>query len=282
MRHDRRSSTTTSRPNAIEGSLDVIADACAEVGVRVVVRVRRHRPPRRRRRQARAGRERAVPARRRARAGRRARRVHAAPTTRSTRRPGSPPTSASACTSTSPKAPIDADAGARLAPLARRRLAARALRAPRPRRCPGTIAHNPRSNMNNAVGYARPARFAEPGRARHRRHRRRHARGVPPRLRPPARGRRRPPTPDDGVDVARRTAAQLVPEAARRPRDVDVRRRWSRGTSRSRPACAPLDVERRRRGRAATTARPDPGRRRRGPGQGAAEQAAAALVPTGC
>jgi cytosine/adenosine deaminase-related metal-dependent hydrolase len=25
---------------------------------------------------------------------------------------------------------------------------------------PGTIAHNPRSNMNNAVGYARPARFA--------------------------------------------------------------------------------------------------------------------------
>ena len=46
MRHDRRSSTTTSRPNAIEGSLDVIADACAEVGVRVVVRLRRHRPPR--------------------------------------------------------------------------------------------------------------------------------------------------------------------------------------------------------------------------------------------
>jgi hypothetical protein len=31
----RRSSTTTSRPTAIEGSLSVIADACAEVGVRV-------------------------------------------------------------------------------------------------------------------------------------------------------------------------------------------------------------------------------------------------------
>ena len=31
-------------PNAIEGSLTVIAEACAEVGVRVVVRLRRHRP----------------------------------------------------------------------------------------------------------------------------------------------------------------------------------------------------------------------------------------------
>jgi cytosine/adenosine deaminase-related metal-dependent hydrolase len=29
-------------------------------------------------------------------------------------------------------------------------------------RLPGTIAHNPRSNMNNAVGYARPTRFANP------------------------------------------------------------------------------------------------------------------------
>ena len=27
----------------------------------------------------------------------------------------------------------------------------------------GTIAHNPRSNMNNGVGYARPARFADAG-----------------------------------------------------------------------------------------------------------------------
>jgi hypothetical protein len=27
---------------------------------------------------------------------------------------------------------------------------------------PGTIAHNPRSNMNNAVGYARPARWSNP------------------------------------------------------------------------------------------------------------------------
>ena len=27
---------------------------------------------------------------------------------------------------------------------------------------PGTIVHNPRSNMNNGVGYARPTRFANP------------------------------------------------------------------------------------------------------------------------
>jgi hypothetical protein len=27
---------------------------------------------------------------------------------------------------------------------------------------PGTIAHNPRSNMNNSVGYARPTRFPNP------------------------------------------------------------------------------------------------------------------------
>ena len=89
------------------------------------------------------------------------------------------------------------------------------------RTLPGTIAHNPRSNMNNAVGYARPARFAEPGRARHRRHRRRHARGVPPRLRPAcarttstADARRR-------VDVARRPASGWCP----RPRDDRVT--WS-------------------------------------------------------
>ena len=36
-------------PTAIDGSLDVIAEACAEVGVRVRVRLRGHRPPRARR-----------------------------------------------------------------------------------------------------------------------------------------------------------------------------------------------------------------------------------------
>ena len=41
-------------PAAIDGSLDVIAEACAEVGVRVRVRLRGHRPPRARRRRGRA------------------------------------------------------------------------------------------------------------------------------------------------------------------------------------------------------------------------------------
>ena len=41
--------------------------------------------------------------------------------------------------------------------------------------CGATVAHNPRSNMNNPVGYPPLARSGRPaGRARHRRHRRRH------------------------------------------------------------------------------------------------------------
>ncbi|MET0578586.1 MAG: amidohydrolase family protein, partial [Ilumatobacteraceae bacterium] len=53
--------------------------------------------------------------------------------------------------------PEDAGAGARLATLARDDwLLAHCVGLDR--ELPGTIAHNPRSNMNNAVGYARPAR----------------------------------------------------------------------------------------------------------------------------
>lgn len=52
--------------------------------------------------------------------------------------------------------PDDADAGARLAPLANDKwLLVHAVHLDRD--LPGTIAHNPRSNMNNAVGYARPS-----------------------------------------------------------------------------------------------------------------------------
>lgn len=52
--------------------------------------------------------------------------------------------------------PDDADAGARLASLANHKwLLVHAVHLDRD--LPGTIAHNPRSNMNNAVGYARPA-----------------------------------------------------------------------------------------------------------------------------
>ena len=157
VRAPPRSSTTTSRPNAIEGSLDVIADACAEVGVRVVV-LRTASPiataptaPRR-----------------------------AWPRTSGSCAPAGAGWSASTPRFTLPDDTLDAAAGLaadlgvgrahprrrgrrstptpaqRLADARRRRLAARALRAPRPRRCPGTIAHNPRSNMNNAVGYAPP------------------------------------------------------------------------------------------------------------------------------
>jgi cytosine/adenosine deaminase-related metal-dependent hydrolase len=53
----------------------------------------------------------------------------------------------------------DAAAGERLADLARPDwLLAHCVHLDRP--LAGTVAHNPRSNMNNAVGYARPARFA--------------------------------------------------------------------------------------------------------------------------
>ena len=88
---------------------------------------------------------------------------------------------------------------------------------------PGTIAHNPRSNMNNAVGYAAPARRPNRGRARHRRHRRRHARGVPPRLRRPPR-RRRARLARHGVELAR-GGLPVRPRGARRPGDVELRPR---------------------------------------------------------
>ena len=54
--------------------------------------------------------------------------------------------------------PDDIDAGARLAPLSKDNwLIVHAVHLRNALR--GTIVHNPRSNMNNAVGYARPARF---------------------------------------------------------------------------------------------------------------------------
>ena len=149
-------------PAAIDGSLDVIAEACAEVGRAGGVRLRGHRPPRPRR----------------------------AP------RPGWPRTSGSsgpagrglvgahACLTLSDDT-LDAvvglardlgvgvhihvgedatDAGAadRLRPFAADDwLLAHCVHVDPP--LAGTIAHNPRSNMNNAVGYARPARFADAG-----------------------------------------------------------------------------------------------------------------------
>ncbi len=143
-------------PHAIEGSLDVIADACAEVGVRVVCAygvTDRHGADGARR--GLAENERFLRAGGRGLVG-----VHAAFT----------------CTDDTLAAaaglardlgvgvhihvaegPPDADAGARLERLAADDwLLVHCVGLDRD--LPGTIAHNPRSNMNNAVGYARPAR----------------------------------------------------------------------------------------------------------------------------
>jgi cytosine/adenosine deaminase-related metal-dependent hydrolase len=145
-------------PHAIDGSLDVIADACAEVGVRVVCAygvTDRHGADGARR--GLAENERFLRAGGRGMVG-----VHAAFT----------------CTADTLDAaaglardlgvgvhihvaegPPDADAGARLAELAADDwLLVHCVGLDRD--LPGTIAHNPRSNMNNGVGYARPARRA--------------------------------------------------------------------------------------------------------------------------
>jgi cytosine/adenosine deaminase-related metal-dependent hydrolase len=147
-------------PNAIEGSLDVIADACAEVGVRVVCAygvTDRHGPDGARRgldeneRFLRAG-------------GRGLVGIHAAFT----------------CTDETLEAaaglardlgvgvhvhvaegPEDHAAGERLEHLATDDwLLVHCVSLDRD--LPGTIAHNPRSNMNNSVGYARPAARPNP------------------------------------------------------------------------------------------------------------------------
>lgn len=143
-------------PNAIEGSLDVIADACAEVGVRVVCAygvTDRHGPDGARR--GLAENERFVRAGGRGLVG-----VHAAFTC-------SDDTLAAAAGLAEDlgvgvhihvaEGPPDADAGTRLAGLATDDwLLVHCVGLDRD--LPGTIAHNPRSNMNNGVGYARPAR----------------------------------------------------------------------------------------------------------------------------
>jgi cytosine/adenosine deaminase-related metal-dependent hydrolase len=142
-------------PNAIEGSLSVIADACAAVGVRAVCAygvTDRHGADGARRgldendRFLREG-------------GRGLVGVHAAFTC-------SHDTLAAAADLAArhgvgvhihvAEGPDDVAAGARLAPIATDDwLLVHCVQLDRD--LPGTIAHNPRSNMNNAVGYARPA-----------------------------------------------------------------------------------------------------------------------------
>lgn len=144
-------------PNAIEGSLSVIADACAEVGVRVVCAygvTDRHGVDGARRGLAENDRFLAE-------GGRGMVGIHAAFT----------------CSDATLEAaaglaiqhgvgvhvhvgegPDDDNAGARLAMLARDDwLLVHAVLLDQT--LAGTVVHNPRSNMNNSVGYARPARF---------------------------------------------------------------------------------------------------------------------------
>ena len=188
-------------PNAIEGSLSVIADACAEVGVRVVCAygvTDRHgadgaRPG--------AGGERALPGRRRPGDGRAPRRLHLlgrhdrgrGRPGRRARRGGARPRGRGARRRRRRRA-----AGA----VRDRRLAAGPRRAPARRPRPGRDDRpQPPVEHEQRRGLRPPGPVRQPGRAGHRRHRRRHARGVPPGLRPPA-GERRDRHPRDAVVLA--------------------------------------------------------------------------------
>ena len=143
-------------PNAIEGSLSVIADACAEVGVKAVCAygvTDRHGADGARR--GLAENERFVRAGGRGMVG-----VHAAFTcTDSTLREaaGLAQDLGVGVHIHVAEGPGDVTAGARLETIATDDwLLVHCVNLDRS--LPGTIAHNPRSNMNNAVGYAAPAR----------------------------------------------------------------------------------------------------------------------------
>ncbi|HYZ99064.1 MAG TPA: amidohydrolase family protein [Acidimicrobiales bacterium] len=149
-------------PNAIDGSLSIIADACREVGVRVICAygiTDRHGPDGARR--GLAENERFLRSGGRGLVG-----VHAAFT----------------CTDASLEAAadlaadlgvgvhvhvaegaVDADAAGRLAPYGDDDwVLAHCVHVPDHAGLRGFVAHNPRSNMHNAVGYARPTRFHNP------------------------------------------------------------------------------------------------------------------------
>jgi len=148
-------------PSAIDGSLDVIAEACAEVGVRVVCAYEvtdRHGPA-----GAAAGlaeNERFLKAGGRGLVG-----AHACLTLSDATLEAVAGLAAERGVGVHVHVGEDAsDAGAaeRLRPHATDAwLLAHCVHAGPP--LPGTVAHNPRSNMNNGVGYARPARWAAAG-----------------------------------------------------------------------------------------------------------------------
>lgn len=149
-------------PNAIEGSLDVIAAACSEVGIRVVCSygvTDRHGPE---------GSRRGLEENRRfiSSGGRGMVGIHAAFTcTDKTLEEASALAEElgvgvhiHVC-----EGPQDSDAPERLRSLARDNwVLAHCVHLAETPGLPGTIAHNPRSNLNNDVGYARPTRFPNP------------------------------------------------------------------------------------------------------------------------
>ena len=143
-------------PNAIEGSLDVIAEACAEVGVRVVCAygvTDRHGADGARR--GLAENERFLRAGGRGLVG-----VHASFTCTDQTLEAAAGLAADLGVGVHvhvAEGPEDATAGERLEHLASEDwLLVHCVSLDR--ELPGTIAHNPRSNMNNGVGYAAPAR----------------------------------------------------------------------------------------------------------------------------
>jgi cytosine/adenosine deaminase-related metal-dependent hydrolase len=147
-------------PNAIEGSLDAIAGACAEVGVRVVCAygvTDRHGADGARR--GLAENERFVRGGGRGMVG-----VHAAFTCTDATLSGAAGLAADLGVGVHihvAEGTVDADACRRLERLARDDwLIVHGVH--RDRDLPGTLAHNPRSNMNNGVGYARPATWPGP------------------------------------------------------------------------------------------------------------------------
>jgi cytosine/adenosine deaminase-related metal-dependent hydrolase len=149
-------------PNAIEGSLDVIAEACAEVGVRVLPAygiTDRHGAEGARR--GLAENRRFIEAGNRGLVG-----IHAAFTCSDDSLHAAAALAAELGVGVHihvAEGTVDVDAPRRLAGLTRDDwLLAHGVHLPTDHGLRGTIAHSPMSNLNNAVGYADPARFAGP------------------------------------------------------------------------------------------------------------------------
>jgi len=149
-------------PNAIEGSLSVIADACAEVGVRVITAYGVSD------RNGADGALRGLEENRRflAEGGRGLVGIHAAFTCSDESIQAAAALAAEYNVGVHihvAEGPGDIDAPQRLSGLTNDQwLLSHCVFLPDDHDLRGTILHNPRSNLNNGVGYANPARFANP------------------------------------------------------------------------------------------------------------------------